>query len=114
MRGVWRSGARGRQRPPLPPCRRLRLVPAPPWPPPPASASRCCWRPPSSWSGGSEVPPAPPRCPPCPRPGAAVTRARRCVSAEAEHGYASLRPGGKDGEAPQRRAKTRRSGGGGR
>ncbi|XP_054506740.1 max dimerization protein 1 isoform X3 [Agelaius tricolor] len=33
---------------------------------------------------------------------------------EAEHGYASLWPGGKDGEAPRRRAKARRSGGGGR
>ncbi|XP_015504255.1 max dimerization protein 1 [Parus major] len=33
---------------------------------------------------------------------------------EAEHGYASLRPGGKDGEAPRRRAKARRSGSGGR
>ncbi|XP_064256346.1 max dimerization protein 1 isoform X1 [Passer domesticus] len=32
---------------------------------------------------------------------------------EAEHGYASLWPGGKDGEAPRRRAKARRSGGGG-
>ncbi|XP_014746870.1 PREDICTED: max dimerization protein 1 isoform X3 [Sturnus vulgaris] len=29
---------------------------------------------------------------------------------EAEHGYASLWPGGKDGEAPRRRAKARRSG----
>ncbi|XP_032937083.1 max dimerization protein 1 isoform X3 [Catharus ustulatus] len=33
---------------------------------------------------------------------------------EAEHGYASLWPGGKDGEAPRRRAKARRSGGSGR
>ncbi|XP_030145992.4 max dimerization protein 1 [Taeniopygia guttata] len=32
---------------------------------------------------------------------------------EAEHGYASLWPGGKDGEAPRRRAKARRSGGAG-
>lgn len=37
-----------------------------------------------------------------------------CVSAEAEHGYASLLPGGKDGEALRRRAKARRSGGGSR
>ncbi|OPJ86863.1 hypothetical protein AV530_001501 [Patagioenas fasciata monilis] len=33
---------------------------------------------------------------------------------EAEHGYASLLPGGKDGEALRRRAKARRSGGGSR
>ncbi|KAM6040571.1 max dimerization protein 1 [Chlamydotis macqueenii] len=33
---------------------------------------------------------------------------------EAEHGYASLLPAGKDGEALRRRAKARRSGGGGR
>ncbi|XP_075580212.1 max dimerization protein 1 isoform X2 [Pelecanus crispus] len=32
---------------------------------------------------------------------------------EAEHGYASLLPGGKDGEALRRRAKARKSGGGG-
>ncbi|XP_074020413.1 max dimerization protein 1 isoform X3 [Numenius arquata] len=33
---------------------------------------------------------------------------------EAEHGYASLLPGGKDGEALRRRAKARKSGGGSR
>ncbi|KAM9266265.1 LOW QUALITY PROTEIN: max dimerization protein 1 [Morus bassanus] len=54
-----------------------------------------------------------------PRPGASPVRARGdrarpCLSAEAEHGYASLLPGGKDGEGLRRRAKARRSGGGSR
>lgn len=78
--GAALGAGRGRRSP----RRRSRPVPAPSWPPPPASASRCCWRPPSSWSGGSEVLPAPPLVPPVrpagprgdPRPPLCLCRSR--------------------------------------